>query len=69
MTSGNLSEEPIARDNDEALRRLEGIADYFLTHNRDIYSRYDDSVWFVPVGLPQPIRRARGYAPFPIRLN
>ena len=69
MTSGNLSEEPIARDNDEALRRLEGIADYFLAHNRDIYSRYDDSVWFVPTGLPQPIRRARGYAPFPIRLG
>ena len=68
MTSGNLSEEPIARDNDEALRRLAGIADYFLVHNRDIYSRYDDSVWFVPAGGPQPIRRARGYAPFPIRL-
>lgn len=68
MTSGNLSEEPIARDNDEALRRLAGIADYFLTHNRDIYARYDDSVWFAPVGGPQPIRRARGYAPFPLRL-
>ena len=69
MTSGNLSEEPIARDNDEALRRLGDIADYFLVHNRDIYARYDDSVWFVPEGGPQPIRRARGYAPFPIRLS
>lgn len=70
MTSGNLSEEPIARDNDEALRRLKGIADFFLAHNRDIYSRYDDSVWFVPLGdRAQPIRRARGYAPFPIRLG
>jgi hydrogenase maturation protein HypF len=68
MTSGNLSEEPIARDNDEALRRLRGIADCFLTHNRDIHSRYDDSVWFVPAGGPQPVRRARGYAPAPIRL-
>jgi hydrogenase maturation protein HypF len=68
MTSGNLSEEPIARDNDEALRRLHGIADYFLTHNREIHSRYDDSVWFVPAGGPQPVRRARGYAPAPIRL-
>jgi hydrogenase maturation protein HypF len=74
MTSGNLSEEPIAQDNDEALERLQGIADYFLVHNRDIHSRYDDSVWFVPAsGLlsasgPQPVRRARGYAPFPIRL-
>ena len=83
MTSGNLSEEPIARDNDEALRRLAHLADYFLLHDRDIYARYDDSVWFVPqalrntqhatrstcsVALPQPIRRARGYAPFPVKL-
>ncbi|KPL22473.1 MAG: carbamoyltransferase HypF [Anaerolineae bacterium SM23_84] len=70
MTSGNLSEEPIAKDNDEALRRLEGLADAFLLHNRDIHSRYDDSVWFVPLSeRPQPIRRARGYAPFPVRLG
>ncbi|MFP3896521.1 MAG: carbamoyltransferase HypF [Anaerolineales bacterium] len=68
MTSGNLSEEPIAQENGEALRRLGRIADYFLVHDRDIYSRYDDSVWFVPAGGPEPIRRARGYAPFPIRL-
>jgi len=80
MTSGNLSEEPIARDNDEALRRLAHLADYFLLHNRDIYARYDDSVWFVPlreetgffpknpVSLAQPIRRSRGYAPFPVKL-
>jgi len=68
MTSGNLSEEPIARDNDEALRRLGSIADVFLLHNRDIRARYDDSVWFVPATGPQPLRRARGYAPFPIRL-
>jgi hydrogenase maturation protein HypF len=68
MTSGNLSEEPIARDNDEALRRLSGIADYFLIHNRDIYSRYDDSVAIVERGTDQLIRRARSYAPYPIRL-
>ena len=68
MTSGNLSEEPIARDNDEALRRLGRIADFFLLHNRGIYARYDDSVWFVPSSGSQPMRRARGYAPFPIRL-
>ncbi|MBI2906210.1 MAG: carbamoyltransferase HypF [Chloroflexi bacterium] len=68
MTSGNLSEEPIARDNDEALRRLGGIADYFLMHNREIYARYDDSVFVVEGGLPRPIRRARGYAPYPVRL-
>ena len=68
MTSGNLSEEPIARDNDEAIRRLHGIADYFLVHNRDIYSRYDDSVAMVTGGKIQLIRRARGYAPYPIHL-
>ncbi len=108
MTSGNLTEEPIAKDNDEALRRLAPLADAFLLHNRDIHARYDDSVVQVveavgqlsafsgqrgdgaegeegraavtaargpaddvpsagPV-LVQPIRRARGYAPFPIRL-
>ena len=68
MTSGNLSEEPIARDNDEAVHRLGAIADYFLVHDRGIHSRYDDSVWFVPSSGPQPIRRARGYAPFPVHL-
>jgi len=68
MTSGNLSEEPIARDNDEAVRRLSGIADYFLIHNRDIYSRYDDSVAIVERGTSQLVRRARSYAPYPIRL-
>jgi hydrogenase maturation protein HypF len=68
MTSGNLSEEPIARDNDESLRRLSGIADYFLIHNRDIYSRYDDSVAIVERGTSQLIRRARSYAPYPIHL-
>ncbi|MDO8491055.1 MAG: carbamoyltransferase HypF, partial [Dehalococcoidia bacterium] len=68
MTSGNLSEEPIAKDNDEALRRLKGIADYFLLHNRGIYARYDDSVAIVDGEKPQLIRRARGYAPNPVRL-
>ncbi|MBT9160244.1 MAG: Carbamoyltransferase HypF [Dehalococcoidia bacterium] len=68
MTSGNLSEEPIARDNDESLRRLRDIADYFLLHNRDIHSRYDDSVYIVEGGSPRAVRRARGYAPYPIFL-
>ena len=68
MTSGNLSEEPIAKDNDEALRRLKGIPDYFLLHNRDIYSRYDDSVAVVELNKPQIVRRARGYAPYPVHL-
>jgi hydrogenase maturation protein HypF len=69
MTSGNLSEEPIAKDNDEALRRLAPLADLFLLHDRDIHARYDDSVWFVPApGRAQPIRRARGVAPSPVRI-
>ena len=68
MTSGNLSEEPIAKDNSEALIRLRGIADYFLLHNRDIFARCDDSVCIVEDGKPQALRRARGYAPYPISL-
>ncbi len=69
MTSGNLSEEPIAKDNDEALRKLSGIADYFLVHNRYIYSRYDDSVAMVERAASQIVRRARSYAPSPIPLT
>jgi len=68
MTSGNLSEEPICQDSEEALNRLKGIADYFLLNDRDIYSRYDDSVVFVFDGKPQLIRRARGYAPSPVKI-
>jgi hydrogenase maturation protein HypF len=68
MTSGNVSEEPIAKDNDEALRRLGTIADRFLLHDREIYARYDDSVVRVVDGRPRMIRRARGYCPLPIRV-
>ncbi len=71
MTSGNLTEEPIAKENDEARRRLSPLADALLLHNRDIYARYDDSVVRVldeRYGGLQILRRARGYAPFPIRL-
>lgn len=67
MTSGNLSEEPIASDNEEAMKRLGGIADYFLMHDRGIFSPADDSVYFVE-GKPRPVRRARGYAPAPVTL-
>jgi hydrogenase maturation protein HypF len=68
MTSGNLSEEPIARDNGEALRRLRGIADAFLVHDRDIVTRCDDSVARIVAGRPVVLRRARGYVPRPIQL-
>lgn len=68
MTSGNISEEPIIADNEEALNRLSGIADLFLVHNRDICSRYDDSVTMVVNNRPQVIRRARGLAPYPVHL-
>jgi len=69
MTSGNLSEEPIAAHNDEAIQRLGAIADFFLLHNRDIHSRYDDSVAIVERGEVQLVRRARGYAPYPVLLH
>lgn len=65
MTSGNLSEEPIAKDNLEALERLKNIADGFLIHNRPIHSRYDDSV-LNAVSEPFVIRRARSMAPYPL---
>jgi hydrogenase maturation protein HypF len=63
MTSGNLSEEPIVVSNDEACRRLSQTADWFLTHDRDIYMRTDDSVVRVFEGRELVMRRSRGYAP------
>jgi hydrogenase maturation protein HypF len=69
MTSGNLSEEPIAIANQEALERLSPLADYFLLHDRDIHVRCDDSVTRLFRGREAMSRRSRGYAPFPVRLN
>ncbi|MBU0985924.1 MAG: carbamoyltransferase HypF, partial [Proteobacteria bacterium] len=69
MTSGNLSEEPIAIDNDDAFARLAHIADYFLIHNRDIYLRSDDSIVRRSAGDIRFIRRSRGYVPVPVFLN
>lgn len=68
MTSGNLSEEPIAIGNAEARIRLRDIADLFLLHDREILSRIDDSVARVVDGVPVLMRRARGYAPLALRL-
>ncbi|GAB4436857.1 MAG: carbamoyltransferase HypF [Chloroflexi bacterium OHK40] len=68
LTSGNLSDEPIAYQDDEARARLAPIADAFLTHNRAIHMRCDDSVARVVAGGEQLLRRSRGYAPEPIRL-
>ncbi len=69
MTSGNISEEPIAYMNEEAKERLGKLADYFLMHNRDIHSRCDDSVARVFQGHQILIRRSRGYAPYPLDLD
>jgi hydrogenase maturation protein HypF len=69
MTSANLSEEPIAAGNREALKKLSAIADAFLLNNRDIVTRYDDSVTRISAGRTILIRRARSYAPQPIALE
>jgi len=68
MTSGNLSEEPIATGNDEAYDRLGAIADGFLLHDREIVARYDDSLVRPSPAGPILLRRARGYAPLPLGL-
>jgi hydrogenase maturation protein HypF len=68
LTSGNVSDEPIAHRDDDAATRLGGIADAFLTHDRPIRTRADDSVLRVVRGRPYPVRRSRGFAPEPITL-
>jgi hydrogenase maturation protein HypF len=68
MTSANLSEEPIAIDNEEARKRLGRIADAFLMHDREILQRCDDSVAAVVDGAPQLVRRARGFVPMGVEL-
>jgi hydrogenase maturation protein HypF len=68
MTSGNLSDEPIAYEDADAMRRLEYLADGFLLHDRPIHMRVDDSVVRAAAGASYMLRRARGYAPDPLPL-
>jgi hydrogenase maturation protein HypF len=68
MTSGNVSDEPIAFRNDDALERLRGIADAYLVHNREIRTRCDDSVTTVFGARPYILRRSRGHVPEPLIL-
>lgn len=67
-TSGNRADEPMVIDEHEALLRLKGIADFFLTHDRPIARPMDDSVSRIVLGGEQVLRRGRGYAPMPITL-
>jgi len=67
MTSGNISGSPIVTGNAQALEQLSSVADAFLMHDRPIAGRYDDSVVRIVDGHMQMVRRARGYAPMPIR--
>lgn len=67
-TSGNLSDEPICTDEQEAIQRIGHIADGFLVHNRPIQRHVDDSIAWMLDGAPRLLRRARGYAPLPVRM-
>jgi hydrogenase maturation protein HypF len=69
MTSGNLSDEPIAIDNEDAFGRLKAIADYFLIHDRDIYLRSDDTIVRRAGSETRHIRRSRGFVPTPVFLK
>jgi hydrogenase maturation protein HypF len=68
-TSGNRSDEPICTDEHDAVKRLDGLADLFLIHNRPIVRPIDDSIVRIMMGRELMLRRARGYAPLPIHLN
>lgn len=69
LTSGNVSGEPLVTRDDEAARRLAGIADLILRHDREIVVPCEDSVWMMDGDEPLPVRRSRGYAPLPVRLG
>jgi hydrogenase maturation protein HypF len=69
LTSGNVSDEPICYEDEDATRRLNEIADYFLSHDRRIHIRTDDSVARIVEGRETVLRRSRGYAPAPVRVG
>jgi hydrogenase maturation protein HypF len=69
LTSGNISDEPIVIDNDEAMEKLSPISDALITYNRSIFNRTDDSVIMVVNNKERLIRRSRGYVPSPVRMN
>jgi hydrogenase maturation protein HypF len=69
MTSANVGDEPIIMDNDEARMKLASLVDFTLVHNRDIVSRCDDSVVKFIGGKARVLRRSRGYAPYPIKVD
>lgn len=69
MTSANVSDRPIITKNEEALSELQNIADGFLLNNRDIETACDDSLIWVVKGKEYPVRRSRGYVPYPININ
>jgi len=65
-TSANMTDEPIVKDEADAFKRLSDIADYILSHNRDIVRRCDDSVVRIMAERQVPIRRSRGFVPLPV---
>lgn len=69
MTSGNPKDAPICTDDEDAIKKLQGIADYFILHDRTIISRVDDSVCRLNANRIQIIRRSRGYVPDYIKIN
>jgi len=69
MTSGNAADEPVCIGNDDALERLQGIADHWLLHDREIVRRADDSVLQIVGDAPLLLRRSRGFAPVPIPVD
>lgn len=68
LTSGNIAEEPIVIDNQQAHSVLSAISDAVLTYNRDIYNRVDDSVLQIVNDKPRILRRSRGFVPAPVKL-